>query len=732
MKRLIQIVEWLGLAWAFFILFEYLKIFPLNSTLIFSILPTQIRLPTIPILFFYIKGIVLFLGVILGSYSYGTLITNRLNVQWISPLEKDIFSIALGHGVTSLFILFLASLHWLHTPLLYSLWGFGFFLFILILINRGINRGQSLKGQSPISENSLKECFKFIFGSENLLWVRIFIWIFLTLSFMMALVPELFYDSLVYHLGVPNLYLQEHGIVHIPGVLSKVPMIWQTLYLFGLALQDEMIPKLIHWSNGVLILLALGTLAKRFQFPKAGLISGLIFISTPMVQMNLWTSGIDIGGALFALLAVYALCVRVEHDSKEHCLGWVILSSIFAAFSFGSKYQGGITALILFLILFLTLLLSNPRNIKAIFYESSIFILVFSLLISPWLLKNFWDTGNPLFPFLSSLFKKLNLQKVELDPDQWIGFINENRRFITSSFKEFWTLPWKLTFKDSNQSSLSFTGPIFLAVLPFILVLTQHWKKKSLQFLFLFIILFFAFSLNSTHLTRYHLQGYPALSLLLGIPLCLLLDRPFFKIALTLPLIFLLLENLQVSCYIIQNSYQPWDVLVGKESRQDYRSYSHPGLNPHPANIMFRWMEKNLPRSSRTLFLGDSKPFDLKLPYLYTDVHGQNPIIAWSKESQSTEDLKDKLKRSGITHFLVNFEEARRTYSYKMLKWDSDSLKKFDDFWVNTVKETHRELIPERYSPQGGILLLYEIDTKSQEQKGISQPNPMVILERIK
>lgn len=714
-----------GILWSYFVIYKYLQQYPLDIRVFEYLLPVQTFFPTLSILFFYLKGLIIWAGIVSGALTLGYYFLKTFKIKWNSSLEQFIFSIVVGQAFIAFIFLGLSALHLLYFSLIVTLWWVCLLSFSWIFLKNSNGR--------IFLKEGFKEILFFCFGNANPLFLRLFLWIFMGVSFIMALVPELFYDSLVYHLGVPNLFLQEKGIVRIPGALSKFPMILQTLYLFGLALQDEMVPKLIHWFNGVLIIFGFETFTKRLGFSiQVGLLAALFFISIPMVQMNLWTSGIDISSCLFAFFATYALVLAVEFQDES--TSWVILSALMSGFAYGSKYQGGVMAGTLFLSFFLFHLARNPNNYKNFLKQIFFFILIFSLTISPWLLKNLWDTGNPVFPFLTPLFKKLNLQNYYMDPEQWRDFINENRRFITESWKENWSLPWKLTFSDRNQSSLSFPGPLFLTLLPFSLLSIQYLKRQWIQISFLFLIFFFIISFNSTHLTRYHLQGYPLLCFIYAVGFYHALKNKNFliKIMILIPVILVLTENLQTCAFIIKNSYDPGEVLSGGESRQDYKMITHPGLNPYPANVMFRWMENNLPKTTRTLFIGDSKTYDLKLPYLYTDVHGQNPLIGWVTNSNSPLELLKHFQNSGITHILINFNEARRTYGYKMLKWNEDKLKIFELFWNDYLLESHREVIPERFFPRNSLILLYEIQKiKNENLKQNPEPSPLFILEQL-
>ena len=730
-----MMVEWGGLLWAGFIAVLYVQQYGLDSRVFEGILPVQTFFPSLSAVLTDLQGVCLWLGLTALCWTVGRHALRPLRLPFDSALEGVLFELTAGFGCVSLAVLALAALHVLSRPLFYAVFAAGVGAAVLLV-----------RREAPKLADAGRQAKSFLFGGGSPLFLRAFLWVFLALGLMMTFVPEKFYDALVYHLGVPNLFLQEGGIVRVPGVLSKVPMIWQTLWCFGLALQDEMIPKLLHWTTGLCVALGSGALAGRLGAPRIGMWGAVIFLSVPMVQMNLWSAGTDIGGALYAFMAVYALIAwmtpapaqpgqaKLPEEPAANPEGWIPLSALLSSFAFGSKYQGGVVAVIAGALLLYGHFSGEDRSPARLAKRVLIFAGVAAAGAAPWLIKNLWDTGNPFFPFLSPLFDRLGWQKYHLDPDQWKYFIDENRRFITDSWTEFWKLPWLLTFRDRNESSLSFPGPVFLALLPIALLSFRKAGSRWFRALLLFLVPFFIFSFSSTHLTRYHLQGYPLLCVFFALGAAAAWERRefFFRAALGVVVGLLLLENLQTALFVVERSYLPWDVLSGRETRETYRMYTNPGLNPLPSNAMFRWMEQNLPRSTRTLFIGESKTFDLQRRYLYTDVHGQNPLVTWAKESSDADELYRKFQEAGITHLLLNFEEAHRTYSYKMLKWDPRSLDIFKRFWNEHVREVHMMMIPERYFGRRSPLVLYEVLPKEQAAgKPVPAPNPLVLLEEM-
>src|SRR5262249_18993213 len=155
-------------------------------------------------------------------------------------------------------------------------------------------------------------------------------------------VPDIFYDSQVYHLGAPRWYLFEGGIHYMPFIHTQFPFLRQMLNLFGLGLEGERLAKLLHGSSGVLIVATYFALARRYSPPRTGLIAGLAFFTMPMVNMNLWTAGIDVGLAAFALLAFLAWINGMMQPEQRR--SWFILTGAFVGFCLASKYPSAMIA----------------------------------------------------------------------------------------------------------------------------------------------------------------------------------------------------------------------------------------------------------------------------------------------------------------------------------------------------------------------------------------------------
>ena len=93
------------------------------------------------------------------------------------------------------------------------------------------------------------------------------------------------WDSLMYHLAVPQQYLRHGKIVELPyDHHSYFPFTMDMLFLWGLALRGPVLAKLFHWLMLPLCCAALVAIGKRHLSLRAGLLAAALFASIPIVQ----------------------------------------------------------------------------------------------------------------------------------------------------------------------------------------------------------------------------------------------------------------------------------------------------------------------------------------------------------------------------------------------------------------------------------------------------------------
>ncbi len=349
-----------------------------------------------------------------------------------------------------------------------------------------------------------------LFGSKFKISLKGFSKPLLVLLFLQSIVnligvlgPELAFDSLWYHLAIPKIYLNSGSILFIPGNLlyySGMPKLIEMLYLGGLSLGGDAIPKLIHFSFGLLTVLVTYKIAKTFVNKKLSLLASAIFYSNLVVGWESIAAFVDLPRAFFEALALFSFLLFLKSKKWVYfllCGSLIGLSIATKTLAFGS--------LIIFLILLTCWLLTIKREFKK--YVQVVLVFLFSTLVVsfPFYLTTYFWTGNPFYPIFD---KVLILDK---------GF-----SFNLLNFPSFL---FDLFLKSSDPIS-----PIYVLVLPLILLTLVKFNTEE-KILLSYSLLALLIVFITPHLGggRFILPYLPAFSVLAVVPFKYLKDNFYLK-----------------------------------------------------------------------------------------------------------------------------------------------------------------------------------------------------------
>jgi len=290
-----------------------------------------------------------------------------------------------------------------------------------------------------------------------------------------ALGPEIGFDALWYHLSLPKIWLQRHSIFFIPGAQFKysvMPMLTEMFYFIFPG-------KLIHFLFGILSLIVTYKLSRS-------LLAVLILSSNLVFGWQSTSAYVDLARTFFEILALYLFL-----DNKIYKSAIVLgLAASAKLLTFGS------------LPIFWILIWLKTKNIKSIILYSFFMLLT----VSPWLLRAYLATGNPIYPFLTPLYTDtrislnprnlLNLLTHATDPInpiyliiliilQFIILKNKNLKYITL-YSLLSLILWVLTPNTGG-------GRFILPYLPALSIVAATVASKN-KVLALFIILYSLFS----------------------------------------------------------------------------------------------------------------------------------------------------------------------------------------------------------------------------------------------
>ncbi|RPH49161.1 MAG: phospholipid carrier-dependent glycosyltransferase [Desulfobacteraceae bacterium] len=374
-----------------------------------------------------------------------------------------------------------------------------------------------------------------------------FITILIVSIILLSSVPPVCRDSLTHHLAVPKLYLNHGGMYEIPSVIfSYYPMNLELLYIIPLYFGNDIVPKYIHFVFALLTaIIVYGYLKKRTDRIFA-LFGALFFLSIPVIVKLSITVYVDLGLIFFSTGAIIYLFKWIESEFK---LKHLLVSAVFCGLALGTKYN----ALIVFFLLSLFVIFyysrissskekqrgsikrSSQVSMKALFF-GALYIFIVLLVFSPWMIRNYVWTKNPVYPLYQGFFNRINAEPVPVLMDQG-GILSEEsiknnkskdlspfaiRRIIyNESLLQIVLLPIRIFFEGEDNNPKYFDGKLFpfLFILPFFAFYRIKQDSNSLkvekEILLSFSILFILFAFSKTDMRiRYIAPVIPPLVML--------------------------------------------------------------------------------------------------------------------------------------------------------------------------------------------------------------------------
>jgi len=273
---------------------------------------------------------------------------------------------------------------------------------------------------------------------------------------ILSCVPPVSKDALTHHLAVPKLYLNNGGMYEIPFArFSYYPMNLDLLYLVPLYFGNDIIPKFIHFSFALLTAWLIFCYLKRRINLVYALFGILFFLSIPIIVKLSISVYVDLGLIFFSTAALLALFKWIESDCR---LRFLILSAVFCGLGMGTKYNGLITLLLLtFFIPFIYSRYAQRENVPLVgaIGQGLIFLAIALLIFSPWMIRNYIWTNNPIYPLYDHWF---NLQNVNLQNSLSLFKIrsyiyHKNGLSLPSKYWGFPSWPWKKILTGNSAIS---------------------------------------------------------------------------------------------------------------------------------------------------------------------------------------------------------------------------------------------------------------------------------------
>jgi len=475
-----------------------------------------------------------------------------------------------------------------------------------------------------------------------------------------SLLPSIDFDVKEYHLGGPKEWFQTGSVHFLPhNVYTSFPFLTEMLLLLGMVLSGDWFwgasaGQMVLASFGVLTGLGVFAAARRWFGEPAAWAGLLIHLSTP------WTYRISViayaeGGLTFYLFAAFfAVVLAIETHQRR----WLVISGLLAGSAMACKYPGLLSVVLPLGAVVVVDVMRRGASLRNAVFSIAVYSVAVLVAVGPWLLKNFVETGNPIYPLLYRVFGGIDWN-ADLEA-HWKHAHSPPDHVLLDIFVKL----FDVTLKSDWLS------PLLFGLAPFaVLMAVRQWKSVDERARWQARLLvgsagFVAFQFASwwllTHrIDRFWVPLIPLVSLLAGVGvwwsnqrLWRVVAGAFVGLSVLFNLCFITLPNCGLNAYLS-------DLQEVAEQTQSTAS-GIAALN-----------RMKLPEGSKVLLVGEAQIFDARLPVVYNTVFDVSIFEQWCSANvpelpakqqpfHAIVDIKQRFAEEGITHVFVNWQEMLR------------------------------------------------------------------------
>jgi len=474
-----------------------------------------------------------------------------------------------------------------------------------------------------------------------------FLLILVTSIIILSYVPPVSRDALTHHLAVTKLYLKHGGIY--------------CYALFGV----------------------------------------LLFLSLPVIIKLSITVYVDLGLYYFSTASLVYLFKWIE---KEFKIKYLIFAAIWCGLALGTKYNGLIVLFLLTLFVpFIYLRSIHSRMLsqgRAIGY-GAIFMIVSLIVFSPWMIKNYIWTSNPIYPLYNKWF---NTEKIvsakEPDTDssssvssssdvvkkprgRW-GHFAVRKIVYGEKWWETAAIPVRVFFQGKDDNPKFFDGRLnpLLFILPFFAFIKLKKNipilRTEKKILVMFSVLFLLFVFFQTDMRiRWIGPIIPPLVILSAFGLNEMItainkrcSETFAKILKGCVIVFITFLVSLNAFYIIGlfKVVEPMSYISGRVGRDEYiEKY-------RPEYAVINYANHNFPSNAKIMcmFLGN-RSYYIDREVVFSYGLASKEVI----QEYSSEKILVDLKKRNITHLLVRYDLFSKWLHDNYNEMEKEVIRKF-------------------------------------------------------
>lgn len=629
-----------------------------------------------------ILSIIYSISIFFSMWGTGIIFIRFIPVKRDNKISEFLFSIGIGYVIITNVLLLLGLFYQINKFSILFIYGFSLCISLYVF-----------------SKENLIIFFKKIklIGINNHSLIVAFILLILFLiNLIGALAPSTLADSLRHHLAAPKYFLEVGGFPFVPISPWPLPGLLHVLFTEVLFLSDEISCQLITFKFGVLTTILIFIISNQYFGSKAAFYAALIFYSLPLTTELNTGAMTEHAASYLTVLAVWLILIIFEKKlyEKHHLF---FISGLLAGCGGATKIWAMLGGPAIFILIIYLCFLNVVNSRKGIIFLF-LFCLGYFLILSPWFIRNYIASGNPLWPIGYHFF----------DTQYWNEIIIQKManwsRGVESNVFNYITGLWSLT----NQSETYTAGygaithyllnPIFLAFLPSIWIFANKSdvvKKNLLYGLFIFIFVVYTIWFWGGYRQPRYLQIiYPFLSIITSYCMVNILRLKNIAISI-ISRTFLVVSFFMILVLSITINLKYFPVFLNLISKKEYLIKSVSNYSS------IDWMNKYLPFKSKILYFGSSGWF--YLDHKYIPLYNRS-IDYFNIKSPS--QLYNALKENGITHVFV---EGSPSYNGPTLNDVSTNNISLKDLNINNIFDCNDWLKRDSKSIPFSIFTYYEL-----------------------
>ena len=460
------------------------------------------------------------------------------------------------------------------------------------------------------------------------------------------------------------------------------------LYAIPLYFGNDIIPKYIHFAFALFTALLIFIYLKKRISTNYGLLGALFFLSIPVIVKLSINVYVDLGLIFFSMASLICLFKWIERGFPTQ---YLILSGICCGLALGTKYNG---LIVFFLLSCMVPFVYLRRNHDKLFklkivnqFKATgcglIFVFISLLVFSPWMIKNYILTRNPVYPLYQSWFNPIENRSVDHvalngsegndlneQEGEWSHFA-VRKIVYKETLWQIASIPLRIFFEGKDDDPKYFDGQLnpfllLLTIIAFIPIKTNQKKnyaeKKILLIFSLLYLLFVYFRIDMR--IRWISPIIPPMVILAMFGLeriqqfgySIKRKRLIFKSTVAIIVAGMLFINARY-IYALYLKVDPVPYISGQIDRDRYIKKFRPEYE------VIRYANQHLPEDALILglFIGNRRYYFEKKILLDIDLFKRT-----TASSNSIDQIGERFNSIGITHIMVRYDLFNNWMEYNL------------------------------------------------------------------